>query len=102
MTVTKQTYQMDAARLSWLSQTKMEPILGKSRSRSSSCRVVLEILKIAASWHTVFIEVSCVVEVQLDAFIRQACHVAGTRFSSRSATELQCRKSSWNKHDIRY
>ena len=54
------------------------------------------------SWHTVFIEVSCVVEVQLDAFIRQACHVAGTRFSSRSATELQCRKGSWNKHDIRF
>ena len=46
------------------------------------------------SWHTVFIEVSCVVEVQLDAFIRQACHVAGTRFSSRSATELQCRYRS--------
>ena len=54
------------------------------------------------SWHTVFIEVNCVVEVQWDTFFRQACHVAGTRFSSRSATELQCRKGSLDKHDIRF
>ena len=65
--------------------------------------VILDLeTSMTGSWHTVFIEVSCVVEVQLDAFFRQACHVAGTRFSSRSATELQCRKGSLDKHDIRY
>ena len=54
-----------------------------------------------SSWHTVFIEVSCVVEEQWDTFFRPACHVAGTRFSSRSAAELKCRKGSLDKHDIR-